>query len=64
MKDAEGEADGGGAGFPDVRDVWGGSQFLDLSSDTMRRKIISSGTRSPDFMASSALRPGKRESHV
>ena len=40
------------------REVLGGSQFLDLSSARMRRRIISSGTRLPDFMASSASRPG------
>lgn len=64
MKDAEGEADGGGAGTEEVRDVWVGSQFLDLSSASMRRRIISSGTRLPDFMASSASRPGNRISDV
>lgn len=62
MKDAEGEAEGGGAGVEEVSDVCVGSQFLDLSSAEMSRKIMSSGTRLPDFMASSASRPGKQKS--
>lgn len=60
MKDAEGAAEGGGAGAEEVSDVCVGSQFLDLSSARMRRRIISSGTRFPAFMASSASRPGER----
>lgn len=62
MKDAEGDAEGDGVGAEEVSDVCGGSHFLDLSSPRMRRRIISSGTRLPDFMASSASRPGKKKS--
>lgn len=57
MKDAEGEAEGDGVGAEEVSDVFVGSQFLDLSSARMRRRIMSSGTSLPDFMASSASRP-------
>lgn len=64
MKDAVGDAEGGGAGAEELSDVCVGSQFLDLSSARMRRRIMSSGTRLPDFMASSASRPGKRKSEV
>ena len=62
MKDAEGAAEGAGVGAEEVNDVWVGSQFLDLSSVKMRRRIMSSGTRLPDFMASSASRPAKPKS--
>lgn len=57
MKDAEGEVDGGERLW-EVVDVLCGSQFLDWSLARMRRKIISSGTRFPDFMVPSASRPG------
>lgn len=41
--------------------VGGGSQPLDSSSDDISSRIIESGTRLPDCIAASALRPIARE---
>jgi hypothetical protein len=39
--------------------VGGDSQFLERSLSTISRRIISSGTRLPRFMADSASRPAR-----
>ena len=49
MKEAVGAAEGK-AGAASVTDDVEGIQELDLSSERMRRKIMSSGTREPDCM--------------
>lgn len=57
MNEAVG-AEEGRAGAASAREVLGGIQDLDLSSERMSRRIISSGTREPDCMWDSASRPG------
>lgn len=56
MKEAEGEEEGR-AGVASAREVPSGIQDLDFSSDRMRRRIMSSGTREPDRMWDSASWP-------
>lgn len=56
MKEAEGEEEGR-AGAASAREVLGGIQDLDFSSERMRRRIMSSGTRAPDRMWDSASWP-------
>lgn len=49
MKEADGEEDGR-AGAASVMEVLVGTQDLALSSPRMSWRIMSSGTREPDFM--------------
>ena len=56
MNEALGEEEGR-AGTASVRDVVDGIQDLDFSSERMRRRIMSSGTREPDCMWDSASWP-------
>ena len=56
MNEALGEEEGR-AGAALVREVLGGIQDLDFSSERMRRRIMSSGTREPDCMWDSASWP-------
>lgn len=65
MKDASGE-DEGEAGPASAREVLGGTHDLAFSSERMRRRIMSSGTREPDCMWDSASWPavcGNRQFH-
>ena len=58
MNEAVGEEEGR-AGAASAREVLGGIQDFDFSSDRMRRRIMSSGTREPDCMCDSASWPGR-----
>ena len=59
MNDASGE-DEGEAGAASAREVLDGTQDLDFSSERMRRRIMSSGTKEPDCMWDSASWPAVR----
>lgn len=59
MKDASGE-DEGEAGAASAREVLDGTHDLAFSSERMRRRIMSSGTREPDCMWESASWPAVR----
>ncbi len=56
MNEASGEEEGR-AGATSAREVLDGTQDLDFSSERMRRRIMSSGTREPDCMWDSASWP-------
>ena len=56
MNEASG-AEEGRAGAASVREVLDGSQDFDFSSERMRRRIMSSGTRDPACMCDSASWP-------
>lgn len=57
MNEAVGEEEGR-VGAASAREVLGGIQDFDFSSERMRRRIMSSGTREPDCMCDSASWPG------
>ena len=57
MKEAEGAGEGGAA-CSGESDECVGSQFFAFSSARINRRIMSSGTKLPDFMALSASSPG------